>query len=472
MKFLLLILVLQTTPSGAIPLLSNKTLEEDDLLFAEKYLETFYDFDVERTPKTKMKVNGSFLKNKIKEMQQFLGLEVTGQLDTPTLSMMRTPRCGVSDVRHYRAMPGRPVWKKHIITYRIQNYTPDLAHEDVNYAIQQAFQVWSDVTPLKFRKINAGQADIMILFAYGAHGDYSPFDGRGGVLAHAFPPGADIGGDAHFDENEIWTKSSKGTNLFLVAVHEIGHSLGLDHSRDPKAIMFPTYSYINTNTFHLSTDDIRGIQSLYGGPEKHQPTSPPDSTESVACAPNLGFDAITTIGDKIFFFKDRFFWWKFPESSRMSVNLISSLWPTLPSVIQAAYEIKTRNQVLVFLFKDDKYWLISNLSPQPTYPKSIRSFGFPDSVKRIDAAVFNPRIYKTYFFVDNQYWRYDERRQLMDYGYPKLITKNFPGIGPKIDAVFYFNRHYYFFQGSDQLEYDTLYNYVTKQLKSNSGFGC
>lgn len=35
--------------------------------------------------------------------------------------------------------------------------------------------------------------------------------------------------------------------------------------------------------------------------------------------------------------------------------------------------------------------------------------------------------------------RYDERRQLMDTGYPKLITTYFPRIGPTIDAVFYYN---------------------------------
>lgn len=46
------------------------------------------------------------------------------------------------------------------------NYTPDMKRNDIDYAIKRAFQVWSDVTPLKFRKINAGEADIMIRFAF------------------------------------------------------------------------------------------------------------------------------------------------------------------------------------------------------------------------------------------------------------------------------------------------------------------
>ena len=38
--------------------------------------------------------------------------------------------------------------------------------EDVDDAFQKAFQVWSDVTPLKFRKIHENEADIMIQFAF------------------------------------------------------------------------------------------------------------------------------------------------------------------------------------------------------------------------------------------------------------------------------------------------------------------
>ena len=61
-----------------------------------------------------------------------------------------------------------------------------------------------------------------------------------------------------------------GTNLFQVAAHEFGHSLGLFHSDDVDALMFPYYRGYQAN-FRLSEDDKEGIRSIYGS--KCNPTS-------------------------------------------------------------------------------------------------------------------------------------------------------------------------------------------------------
>ena len=55
-----------------------------------------------------------------------------------------------------------------------------------------------------------------------------------------------------------------GVNFLYVATHELGHSLGLSHSSDPNAVMYPTYSKEDSKNFKLSQDDINGIQLLYG----------------------------------------------------------------------------------------------------------------------------------------------------------------------------------------------------------------
>ena len=60
-----------------------------------------------------------------------------------------------------------------------------------------------------------------------------------------------------------YTWSGSVSTLYQVALHELGHALGLDHSTDPTAIMYPTAQTTNPA---LSLADIAGMQQLYGAP--------------------------------------------------------------------------------------------------------------------------------------------------------------------------------------------------------------
>lgn len=157
-------------------------------------------------------------------------------------------------------------WDHTNLTYFFRNGTGDIAGTAEQRAFRDAFALWAGVTTLTFAEVfSADPADIIVEFAFGEHGDGFPFDGPYGLLAHAFSPAAGIGGDAHFDEGETWTMATRSDSnqpmdLVTIAAHEIGHSLGLGHSDDPDALMFPTYF---TSHRFLGRDDVNGIQSLY-----------------------------------------------------------------------------------------------------------------------------------------------------------------------------------------------------------------
>ncbi|XP_032253458.1 stromelysin-3 isoform X1 [Phoca vitulina] len=115
------------------------------------------------------------------------------------------------------------------------------------------------------------------------HGDNLPFDGPGGILAHAFFPKTHREGDVHFDYDETWTiGNNQGTDLLQVAAHEFGHVLGLQHTMAAKALMSPFYTF--RYPLSLSPDDRRGIQHLYGRPWPAPTSSPP------AVGPQAGVD--------------------------------------------------------------------------------------------------------------------------------------------------------------------------------------
>ncbi|XP_044522194.1 neutrophil collagenase [Gracilinanus agilis] len=464
-KALLFLLLLHTQLSSPFPIFPE-TLEEKKMAIVQNYLEKFYDMPRRENKRWK---NGTQLVEKIKEMQKFFGLEVTGQPDEETMEVMKMPRCGVPDIQGYKLTEGNPKWRKNDLTYSLVNYTPDLPKADVDSAIEKAIQIWSYPTPLTFtRSDDNNEVDIRITFARGAHGDNSPFDGVSGILAHAYQPGRGIGGDAHFDEDETWTTDSRGTNLFIVAAHEFGHSLGLSHSSDPGALMFPTYSFSEPSTYVLPQDDINGIQFLYG--RSNNPIKPTGPTTPRTCDPQLTFDAITTLRNEVIVFKDKYFWRKQRQQLRPEFYMISLFWPSLPSGIQAAYEDVEND--LVFLFKGNQYWALNGYEVRPGFPRDISDFGFPRSIQAVDAAASITENRKIYFFVKNQFWRYDKQRRAMDPGYPKNIADVFQVVANTVDAVFQRDQYFYLFTGPTYHKFDLRARRIVSVGRSNRLLNC
>ncbi len=163
------------------------------------------------------------------------------------------------------------------IGYHLDNLTTKIDPNLLQGQIALAFAQWMKYVPVTLTPIaqTAQPRAVDLLFASGSHGDPYPFDGPGGVLAHTFYPAPmnsePIAGDMHFDDSENWgVGASAGVDLFSVALHEAGHAIGLAHSTDVNAVMYPYYRF----STGLNSDDITAIQTLYGTSAPTQPSQP------------------------------------------------------------------------------------------------------------------------------------------------------------------------------------------------------
>lgn len=204
----------------------------------------------------------------------------------------------------YPGYPDHNRWQKSELTYYIQSYADGISISQQDDIFAESFETWAEVTNLSFYRVNSpGQADIVVGFGSYGHcqlystinttcSHSSSFDGNGNVLAHAYFPGQGvISGDTHFDADEQWTTSNSdpnGISLLSVAVHEIGHSLGLDHSNDIYSVMYPSYDGSNIK-ITLGDSDVARIRELYGssGVPPRQPSlddAPEVPTTGIQCS--------------------------------------------------------------------------------------------------------------------------------------------------------------------------------------------
>jgi hypothetical protein len=201
--------------------------------------------------------------------QQRQGLATTGVFDDPTREQMTTHRCGMPDLDSGTEFVTRCSWPTTSITFAFEDGTNDIGGSVEFQAVRKAFATWAAATPFTFTEVTlAEHPDVVIDWRPAADPDHSMV---GGILAHAdFPPGCGVITNAlpkplHFDDSEhMWVVGAvtNGFDVETVALHEIGHILGLQHSDVAGSVMFPTVSS-NATKRSLTADDLGGIHELY-----------------------------------------------------------------------------------------------------------------------------------------------------------------------------------------------------------------
>uniref|UniRef100_M4AQ14 Matrix metallopeptidase 21 n=1 Tax=Xiphophorus maculatus TaxID=8083 RepID=M4AQ14_XIPMA len=424
----------------------------------------------------------------LKEFQMVSGLPVTGVFDDATKDAMNKPRCGVPDKEivpnphvvteknsiieslptisndtHKNNSLGNPTgnsksgymaFSKDVLRWRLigEGYSSQLTVDEQRYIFRLAFRMWSEVSPLEFVEDTWSpleDVDIKLGFGTGRHlGCNQKFDGTGQEFAHAW-----FLGDIHFDDDEHFTgpSSHTGISLLKVAVHEIGHVLGLPHIYRPGSIMQPSYLPYESS-FEMDWMDRKAIQHLYGGCKGRFSTV---------------FDWIrkekTPYGDirirfNTYFMRDGWYWLYENRNNRTRYGDPVALqigWHGIPSDgVDAYVHVWSTKREAVYFFRGLQFWRYDNENDRVfrhdsegrRYPRLI-SEGFPGIPSPIDSAFYDRRDSHIYFFRRTQVYAFSVETNSLASGFPKHIRDVFPPVESgdhpdgSIDAAYFSYSH-------------------------------
>ncbi|XP_031345608.1 matrix metalloproteinase-19-like [Photinus pyralis] len=391
------------------------------------------------------KATDNEMKAALQDYQYFIGMKPTGEMDNETMDMMLRPRCGKPDEEKERTKRytflGNSTWAKKDLLYRFDSYPLGINSNDVHAEFKRAFNAWAKYVKMSFKLVqNTETSDISI--------NFRSLDGEGRSIGYALHP---THGVVILDKDETWTMEGEGVNLFQIAIHEIGHSLGLGHSSKRSSVMYPYYLGYNRNA-GLDIDDIKGITTLYASHTSDARSPKGDNTE-LCRDPKI--DTIFTAPDGYVYVLKNNQYWKFLPNFVMvdGPDLIQNRWPGLPSKIDAAFT--SWNNVTIF-YKGLYMWKYV-LNKQFGEPKLIED-GYDKVPSHIDAAFIWSGSGHLYFFRGDKYWMYNSYKPLgmrVKYIFPLPIWY-WNGVPNNINAATSIGGDTYFFKGRYYYKYDSM----------------
>jgi hypothetical protein len=220
------------------------------------------------------------------------------------------------------------------------------------------------------------------------------------------------------------------TNLFLVAVHEIGHALGLDHTYNENSIMYPSYQPMTKNNI-LPQPDRVSIQALYG---KKQSSSITTTTRSTTTTTRSTTRSTTTTTRST------------TTSARKSVTITRSSvtvpggrsHPRCRLFFDAAFNhpdgtLHTFNAGILWRYlPNERRWDDRTTSFKQTYP---------DLPRQLEAGAYNSRTREAVFFTDEEVYHYDiDYQNLAKYRKDQRLARNLRN--SIVGALYYQNEIY------------------------------
>lgn len=244
--------------------------DKQDVTEVHNYLRHFGYLSPDASAPSADGVVGEGTSTAIKAFQQSVSLTVDGVFGPETRAAMSEARCGFPDLLQGVGFSVAGPWAERDLTFAFGNTSRQVTADVAKAALRRAMDTWTNAgVGLTFKEVAVdANPDFFIEWRPANDPDYNMV---GGVLAHAdFPLGFSIVVKQtplplHYDDEEhTWVDGAKanGFDIETTGLHEIGHILGLYHSSDPGAIMYP-FSYPNTTRRELSPDDQLAIRNLY-----------------------------------------------------------------------------------------------------------------------------------------------------------------------------------------------------------------